>query len=202
MISHDSCYLYILSFLLISLIFEISKTLLTTWRQRTRQELYLLDYINWISHIFKTGSLKHVYVHFSVCLYMYICVCTYINIFIYICVSLHVHSIASGYVAWCCQLQHVTLDQVYPKLPPPLQKNNQFYAWSAQGSGSLRSTDGNKYSCWVVSASALGCIKPNYKGKWGWDNYLYVVFPPKQSNTQASWNRKQAFGHPWKVSDH
>lgn len=53
---------------------------------------------------------------------------TYIHAYSFLYMSLHVHSTASGYVAQCCQLQHVTLNQVYPKWPPPLQKNNQAYA--------------------------------------------------------------------------
>lgn len=143
---HKIPALYALSFLLISLGFEISKTLLTTWRKRTRQgDLYLLDYVDCISPVFKLD-------HWNI--YMYVCVCVYIYIHTYLCffiyISLHVHSIASGCIAQWCQLQCVTLNQIYPKWSPPVHKNNRAYAWSARGSESLRSTDGNKYSCKVM----------------------------------------------------
>lgn len=141
MTSQDSCCHYTLTFLFISLFFEISKTLLTIWRQRTRQgELYLLDSVGWISPVFK---LDHWNIHIYVCVYLYAYIHTCFIIYICVCVcSFHWFRIHYQ----CFQLQCVNLDQVYSEWPFSLQKNNQAYAWSAQEGGSLRGPDGNKYS--------------------------------------------------------
>lgn len=193
----DSCYLYTLSFLLISLIFEISKTLLTTWRQRTRQgELYLLDYVDLISSVFKLD-------HWNV--YMYV------SVSIYTCI---LFNITLSTRAFHCFRLHCPM--LSAAMCNPKSGESKMASPTSEKQGGLCLITRRKWitqELWWkrVFMSSHVCQYPGLckslldsrsAREGGWANHPDLIFPPKKDNTQPSWSRKQGFRHPWKVSYH
>lgn len=77
------CYPHTLLFLWISFIFEISKTLLTTWCQRTRCMTNRKNCTSWITLIEQGLCLNWATETYIIHIYVYVCV--------YICIDAYIH---------------------------------------------------------------------------------------------------------------